>query len=63
MSFSFKVSGHAGTGMAGNSQEEIDAVRAVAAAALAAADEHNLSLTLHSFSPSEWAPEETQVQH
>lgn len=57
MSFSFKVAGHAGDGMPGNSQEEADAVKAVATAALKAAKKANLNVTVQEFSPVDWHPD------
>ena len=57
MSFSIVINGHAGSGMDGNSQEEIDAVHTFIAATLEAAKTANLDVTLGSMNPPGWAPE------
>lgn len=62
MSFSFMVSGHAGEGMQGNSQEEIDAVRELIQSTLDAARDSNLNLTVHNVIPTAWAPDTLNVQ-
>lgn len=57
MSFSFVVNGHAGTGMAGSSPEEVDAVKALITETLEIAKDKNLNLTVSTVSPSSWAPD------
>jgi hypothetical protein len=62
MSFSFKVYGHAGnradgTPMPSNSEEEVDAVKAIIGGVLADAKERGLNLSIVEVNPSDWAPE------
>lgn len=60
MSFSINMSGHAGNGMSANGDEEIAAVKAVQDAALKAAIENNVELTITSVSPN-WLTEKNST--
>jgi hypothetical protein len=59
MSFAFKVNGHAGNGMEGNSEQEIGAVRALITELLDMGRAVNLNLTITDMVPPAWAPDTT----
>ena len=62
MSFSFTVNGHAGSGMQGNSQEEIDAVHSLITDLLASATASNLTVTVTNLNPPEWSPDKLTTE-
>jgi hypothetical protein len=63
MSFSFMVSGHAGAGMKASDEDEGKAVQDIIRELLNGGTRANLNLTVHSVSPSHWAPERLNNQH
>ncbi len=61
MSFSFSASGHAGTNVEPNDDDEGNRVKAFISDMLDSARENGLNLTVHSVSPERWAPETVSV--
>lgn len=61
MSFSITISGHAGPGMAGNSQEEIDAITNVVKDVRESFERNKLNLGGLTVSPPNYAPAELQT--